>query len=159
MYKPVLLNLEQAVNEEVHLLIPTATNKNINISVEIQGNEVVFADQYSVSIVIRNLISNAIKFTESGGNIKIVMIHSPNSRMVEVVVIDDGVGMTPEVQKKLFSNTESYTTKGTANEPGTGLGLMLCKEFIENNGGKIWVISEKGKGSEFHFTLPISSLD
>lgn len=156
-YRPVLLNLEQAVNEEVHLLIPNATNKEIEISVNIESNEVVYADQYSTSVVIRNLISNALKFTPSGGKINVVLKHDSEAKMVEVAVIDNGVGMSPEDLKKLFSSNGSYTTKGTANEPGTGLGLMLCKEFVENNGGKIWVISTKGEGSEFHFTLPDSS--
>lgn len=156
-YKPVLLNLEQAVNEEVHLLTPNATNKGIDILVDIESNEVVYADQYSISIVIRNLISNALKFTFNGGKIRIKICHRADTQMVEVVVIDNGVGMTKEEQGKLFSSNGSFTTKGTANEPGTGLGLMLCKEFVENNGGKIWVVSTKGEGSEFHFTLPDSA--
>lgn len=155
-HKPVMLNLEQLVEEEMHLLVPTASNKNISIEVEVENNEVVFADQYSISIVVRNLISNALKFTQFGGNVKIVISHRPNSDMVEVAVVDNGVGMTPEEMNKLFKSNGSYTTKGTANEPGTGLGLMLCKEFVESNGGKIWVSSEKGKGSEFHFSLPIA---
>jgi signal transduction histidine kinase len=105
-----------------------------------------------VNLVFRNLILNAIKFTESGG---VVDINSSvqNDGFILVSVADNGVGIEPEVQRILFEKTSGYSTRGTANEKGTGLGLILCKEFVEKNGGKIWLESKPGTGSTFYFTL------
>jgi signal transduction histidine kinase len=104
--------------------------------------------------VLRNLVSNAIKFTNSGGSININAKGNPEN--VTISVSDNGIGLTRDNIIKLFDISEIVTTTGTANETGTGLGLLLCKEFVEKNGGKIWVESEVGKGSDFMFTLPIS---
>jgi signal transduction histidine kinase len=109
------------------------------------------ADTNMVNLVFRNLILNAIKFTEVGGIITVDA--KPTGGFVQIGVADNGVGITPEVQKILFEKTTGYSTRGTANEKGTGLGLILCKEFVERNGGKIWLESEVGKGSTFYFTL------
>ena len=111
---------------------------------------IVSADKNMIDLVLRNLISNAIKFTPAGGTIS---VSSKEERDNIILKIEDtGVGISSEQQKKLFG-TGNYTTRGTANEKGTGLGLVLCKEFIEKNGGRIWVESELGKGSKFCFSL------
>jgi signal transduction histidine kinase len=109
------------------------------------------ADVNMVNLVFRNLILNAIKFTEAGGMVEVAAAVENN--MVHVSVIDNGVGIHPEVQAILFDKTSGYSTRGTANEKGTGLGLILCKEFVEKNGGTIWLESAPGQGSTFHFTL------
>jgi len=102
-------------------------------------------------LVFRNLILNSIKFTEGGGRIWVETKESEND--LTISVSDNGVGITKEAQSIIFEKTAGYTTRGTANEKGTGLGLILCKEFVERNGGKIWVNSEPGKGTTFSFTL------
>ena len=102
--------------------------------------------------VMRNLVSNAIKFTHNGGAININA--EENSGNVIISVSDDGIGISPDNITKLFDISQVLSTKGTAKEKGTGLGLLLCKEFVEKHGGKIWVESEVGKGSDFKFTLP-----
>ena len=101
--------------------------------------------------VLRNLVSNAIKFTKSGGSININT--EKKSGFVIISVSDNGIGIQSENKAKQFNISEVLTTKGTAGETGTGLGLLLCKEFVEKHGGRIWVESEAGKGSEFKFTL------
>ena len=104
-----------------------------------------------LSLVLRNLISNAIKFTQSEGRIIVSSIEKDG--FVEVSVQDSGTGIESDEFSKLFNLSKLFTTKGTAEEKGTGLGLPLCKEFVEKNGGKIWVESEVGKGAKFTFTL------
>jgi len=99
-----------------------------------------------------NLVSNAIKFTRTGGKINITAKRTTNG--LTISVIDNGIGISSENKAKLFDLSQVITTKGTEKETGTGLGLLLCKEFIEKHGGKMWVESEEGKGSAFHFTLP-----
>jgi two-component system sensor histidine kinase/response regulator len=103
--------------------------------------------------VLRNLVSNAIKFTNNGGAINITAEENPGN--VTISVSDNGIGIKPNSLSKLFDISQIITTTGTAKETGTGLGLLLCKEFVEKHGGKIWVESEEGKGSDFKFTLPI----
>ena len=102
---------------------------------------------------MRNLVSNAIKYTNNYGAIKISA--NENSGNVIISVSDNGIGIAPGNMKKLFDLSQVFTTKGTSAETGTGLGLIICKEFVEKHGGKIWVESELGKGSKFMFTLPI----
>ena len=102
--------------------------------------------------VLRNLVSNAIKFTNSGG---IININSEEkSDLIIISVSDNGIGIKPEKLTRLFDISQRQTTTGTAEETGTGLGLILCKEFVEKNEGTLWVESEYGKGSNFKFTLP-----
>ena len=113
-----------------------------------------FADVDMFKAVLRNLVSNAIKFTNTGGTINITA-KQMNSN-ITISVSDNGIGIAPHNLMKLFEMSEVSTTKGTAEETGTGLGLLLCKEFVEKHGGKIWVESEIGKGSDFKFTLPIN---
>lgn len=117
----------------------------------VKDGEIGWGDSNMINLVFRNLILNAIKFSETGGLIE-VSAEVEGAHYV-VSVKDYGVGILPEVQKILFDKTSGYTTRGTANEKGTGLGLILCKEFIEKNGGQIWLESEVGRGSTFYFTI------
>ena len=143
--------------ETIELLSQMATNKSISIKNEIPEDVFVKADKNMLLTILRNLISNAIKFTNKGGGITI-RVRSETSENkqnhAEITVNDNGVGVETEVQSKLFSINENISTKGTENESGTGLGLILCKEFVEKHDGKIWVESEVGKGSNFIFTIP-----
>jgi signal transduction histidine kinase len=101
---------------------------------------------------MRNLVSNAIKFTNHGGSIRISASVDPEGTTVSIR--DNGIGMTKERIETLFQIDESYSTQGTENETGTGLGLILCKEFVDKHKGKLWVESAVGKGSTFYFSLP-----
>jgi signal transduction histidine kinase len=112
----------------------------------------IYAHRNSINTVVRNLIANAIKFTPPEGKITVNVQSQADS--VVVSIADTGVGMSKDVMNKLFRIDTKHTTKGTADEKGTGLGLILCKEFVEKNGGHIWVESEEGKGSVFRFTVP-----
>lgn len=138
--------------ENISLLKTGAENKNISLYSDISKDTIIYADANMVTMIIRNLVSNAIKFTHEGGEVKISSETKGNEE--EITISDTGVGIRPETIEKLFRIDNHHSTLGTANEQGTGLGLILCREFIEKNGGKIWIESEVGKGSEFKFTLP-----
>jgi len=142
------------IKQEVDILSPNADKKKININLKLDENQIVYADKNSIATVVRNLVSNAIKFTSNGGWIEIDA--KQNSKFVEISVSDSGIGIKGDDIDKIFMLDSSFTTKGTANESGTGLGLLLCKEFVEKNNGKIWAESKKGKGSTFYFTLPLA---
>jgi len=148
------IDIYNIVEENIQLLT-SVQNKDITIVNDVPKNALGFADSNTVNLVIRNLMTNAIKFTNDGGRVVISAQEKPTEWLVSVK--DNGVGMNREVLKMLFDKTAPYTTRGTANEKGTGLGLILCKEFIEKNGGKIWVESSEGTGSTFYFTLPKAS--
>jgi len=150
---PEKLNLSNILEEATSLLTLPAEKKNIKLRNNIPYNFTVFADKHIVSTVLRNLVSNAIKFTNEGGEISISSEIKNNEALISVV--DNGLGIKPENLDKLFKIDYSYSTKGTNNEQGTGLGLILCKELVEENNGKIWCESTYGKGSTFYFTLPI----
>ncbi|AGY77778.1 sensor histidine kinase [Clostridium autoethanogenum] len=139
------------VKNSITPLIQNAELKKIKVSYEISEEIVVCVDRDMLEIVLRNLFSNAIKFTNSGGNIKISAQEFEG--MVNVAVSDNGVGMEEEKVEKLFSNFNHHTTLGTSGEKGTGIGLMVCKKLIEKNNGKIWARSSVGKGSTFGFTI------
>ncbi len=126
--------------------------KDILMENNIAENIVCFADPNIVTMILRNFILNSIKFTETGGRIWVNA--SEIDQEITVSVSDSGIGIKPEVREILFEKAPHYSTRGTANEKGTGLGLILCKEFVEKTGGKIWAESEIGKGSTFYFTLP-----
>ncbi|MEN8121283.1 MAG: ATP-binding protein [Bacteroidota bacterium] len=152
-YKPAKLDLYKLAIENVELLKAQAENKSIDILVErFPKNNFVFADQNMINTVLRNLISNAIKYTEKG-EIKITInCNIPNCKLS---IKDTGIGISKESLKKLFDIDYNTSTKGTLGEKGTGLGLILCKEFIEKNNGEIFVESTVNKGSTFSFSLPL----
>jgi signal transduction histidine kinase len=129
-----------------------AYNKNITLKNSIDTDFTIAADANLLSAVLRNLISNSIKFTPEGGTITISLSSHYGDPMISVQ--DTGVGMSPEQANKLFSLNEHTTSLGTAKEHGTGLGLILCKEFVEKHGGSIMVKSTPNNGSTFSFTLP-----
>jgi signal transduction histidine kinase len=145
------IDLRKIVEENIQLLA-SVQNKQIQLLNTIPDNALAFADSNTVNLVIRNLMTNAIKFTNDGGTV--VIAAEEKASEWHVSVKDNGIGMNADVLKILFDKTAPYTTRGTANEKGTGLGLILCKEFVEKNGGKIWVDSKPGEGSKFTFTLP-----
>ena len=114
----------------------------------------IFADIHMLKTILRNLISNAIKFTKHDGRIDIYAEQIKSK--ITISIIDSGVGLSTELLTELFDISKTHTTKGTDNESGTGLGLFLCKQFVERHDCKLWVESELGKGSNFRFTMPIS---
>ncbi len=151
-FKPEPINLIEIINNTIELLMPTAKQKKITLK-PLQKRKVdVVADPVMLSVVFRNLISNALKFTYSEGDVKVLIQKKEKELLIKV--IDNGVGISEERIKKMFRISQNYSTVGTNEEKGTGLGLMLCKEFVEKHGGKIWVKSQLSKGSEFCFTLP-----
>lgn len=153
-FKPKIFNLKSSIEEVTEFLKPNANTKNITINIDESDKTVVFADVDMLNTILRNLISNAIKFTDSGG---IVNISSERTESdILVTISDNGIGIAPNILPRLFDTTKLYSTRGTANEKGTGFGLMLCKKFVEEHGGEIWAESELGKGSKFKFTLPLN---
>ncbi|MEI6436258.1 MAG: HAMP domain-containing sensor histidine kinase, partial [Bacteroidota bacterium] len=150
-FSPEYFEIVVVINEIILSFDDIARQKSIIINKAIPPSAPVFADKAMINVILRNLVSNAIKFTMPGGMITI----SANEKQSEltVTVSDTGVGISNDRIEKLFRIDESFSTAGTNNERGTGLGLILCKEFVEKHGGKIWVNSEKGKGSDFNFTV------
>lgn len=149
------LMLSSIIQEIIEISSANARVKNISLN-HIDSDEIeVYADKVSLKIILRNLISNAIKFTKSGGNINVSV--KTEKRLAEITISDNGVGIEADLCKKLFDIDTNITRPGTSNEKGSGLGLVLCKEFTEKLGGKIWVESIEGKGSDFKFTLPLNS--
>jgi len=146
------INLNLFVNELFHLLRINADSKNIQLVADVSPSLVVSADRNMLNTILRNLISNGIKFTMPGGGIKVSSARRQNQ--VEIKVSDNGVGIAEAVQAKLFRIESLVSTPGTANEKGTGLGLILCKEFVEKHGGTIRVESKIGEGTTFILNLP-----
>jgi signal transduction histidine kinase len=144
--------LSEIVNENIVILTSDVLRKGIGIMADIDPAIMVFADKFAVQTVLRNLLSNAIKFTPSHGSINVTA--SEKNNVVEISVSDNGQGITKEKQRKIFRVDTVSSSPGTDGEKGTGFGLLLCKDLVQRNGGKIWFESEKGKGSTFHFTLP-----
>lgn len=153
------LNLSDLLAHNIAGVSPLISSKNISLKVNFPENLSVFADKKMVSTITRNLMSNAIKFTPKGGTITIsskeIMINGKN--MIETSIADTGIGMSEEKVRNLFKIEHNYRSAGTDKETGTGLGLVLCNEFIEKNNGTIKVISEINVGSSFIFTLEASS--
>ncbi|MGD1843275.1 MAG: two-component regulator propeller domain-containing protein [Thermonemataceae bacterium] len=149
--------LKKIVDDALQLLEVSAHNKGIDLFNHVDETIVVYVDVNSINTVFRNLISNAIKFTSVDGKVQVNARVTPPC--VEVTIEDNGLGMSKKVQERIFQLDKRISTKGTANETGTGLGLILCKEFVEKNEGKIWVESEEGKGTTFIFTLPLVDKD
>jgi signal transduction histidine kinase len=149
--KAVAFDLKIVVNENIKLLAEVARSKGITINNEVQDNTMLWSDSDQIDIVVRNLISNAIKFTPQNGKVTITALEK--SAAWEVCVQDTGIGMDQHALSKIFTE-DNHTTYGTNDEKGTGLGLSLCKEMVEKNKGSIWANSTLRIGSSFYFTLP-----
>lgn len=152
--RPKFVSLRDIVHDSVELLAGNAENKGIEIEVSLCDECTAFVDTNQITAVIRNLLTNAIKFTSSDGKVSVSV--KPQDEFWLVTIADSGIGISEHDQKKLFMIDSNPTTIGTSQEKGTGLGLILCHEFVERNGGKIWVESTLGKGSSFIFTVPKS---
>ncbi len=152
VFNPDVFNLQEEIMPTVEMLMQVASNKNILVECQIHGKTLVQADKNMIQTVVRNLVSNAIKFTNPDG--KVIISLRQNGKFIEVSVEDTGVGIRKENLDKIFKSGAVVSTKGTANEEGTGLGLILCAEMIKMHGGKIWAESKLGKGSKFIFQIP-----
>ncbi|MDX5435869.1 MAG: HAMP domain-containing histidine kinase, partial [Pontibacter sp.] len=154
-FEPETLKLDDLVQRNIILLQDTADTKQLQWQVHVPEDLQVMADANMFDFIIRNLVHNAIKFSNAGGIIKLTARATPN-RFAEITVEDNGVGMAADVVKSLFhAEQPAITTKGTANEKGTGLGLLLCRSFAERCGGSITAKSEEDKGSCFWVTVPL----
>lgn len=151
-FEPVIFNITETVNRTIQLFNNSALIKKLEIKSLSNDNIPVYADIEMVNTVLRNLINNATKFTAKGGTISVEF--EEHNGYVLVSVRDTGIGIEKDTLNKLFNIEEKHSSVGTDGEVGSGLGLVITKEFIEKNGGKIWVESERGKGSSFNFTLP-----
>ena len=151
-YQPTLVHIKKLADNTIELLNYNAKRKSIYLENQIPGNIDVRADSVMMELIIRNLLSNGIKFTQEGGTVTIGARQEPGQLLV--FVKDTGVGIPEEDMGKMFRLDYNYSTKGTQKEAGTGLGLLLCKEFIGMHGGEIWVESKLGQGSRFSFTIP-----
>lgn len=135
--------------------IQNLVQKHITVETELKTAKSGYADKNMVEMVIRNLVSNAIKFTSENGKIHISLTDNMNNLQIEIH--DNGIGISNDDQEKLFRIDSNYSTKGTNGESGTCLGLIICKEFIERNNGTIWIKSHPGEGSSFFFTIPCAN--
>ncbi len=149
---PQQLSMQLIIEKCHNLLIHNLSHKQINFINEVPADTSVFADEEMITIVMRNLISNAIKFTHRGGTISLFATRSEET--VTIGIKDTGIGIPSEMVGNIFKASSSHAKSGTEGEAGTGLGLIICKDFIEKNDGKIWAESSPGKGSVFCFSLP-----
>ncbi|MBX3008068.1 MAG: HAMP domain-containing histidine kinase [Melioribacteraceae bacterium] len=154
-FSPQDCSLSEIINHSIEIVAQNADHKNIEIINSAQDSSLVYADEKMIDSVLRNLLSNAVKFTPKGGKV-VVSSRLLNNTTVEISVADSGIGMSDSLRNKLFIVGEKVGREGTDGEKSSGLGLLLCKEFIEKNGGNIRVESQKHKGSTFRFTLPLS---
>lgn len=155
---PQPIFLRDAIQRTMSLLSSNAEQKDITFHTHVEKGVLGYADAKMLDTVLRNLLSNALKFTEPGGTITVLAEQGPEEDLVSIAVADTGIGIAEEHVSKLFRIDSKYTRNGTANERGTGLGLILCKEFVERNGGTIRVASEEGVGTTFTFTLPLAPM-
>jgi PAS domain S-box-containing protein len=154
-FEPEFINLGNVIEDIIESLQEVANDKAITLNFSI-GKEINFyADSNMIKTIIRNLISNAIKFTNRNGTINLKA--EINSQNVKITVSDNGIGISSNIKNKLFDLSQKITSVGTENETGTGLGLLLCKEFVKMHDGEIWVESEVNKGSNFIFTIPLKT--
>lgn len=151
-YNPERITLDSLLVGNLDLLSESAENKGISLKKGQDVDDPVFADRNMVNTIIRNLLSNAIKFTPEHGTITASCYMKGDSVFVEIT--DTGVGMEEKDLKKLFEIDQTTSKKGTSNETGTGLGLLLCKDFADKCGGQITAKSELGKGSSFSVSFP-----
>jgi len=154
-YDPVRFNLSTLVQENINLHKLLAEKKGIMLISSEQDEVYAYGDRDMINSVIRNLVTNAVKFTEKDKKVEIQL--KPRDKEVEVSIVDEGIGIAEEQMEKLFRIDEKFKSTGTAGEKGTGLGLIICREFVEKNGGEISVQSAPGKGSVFSFTIPMAN--
>lgn len=147
------INFSKICDEVINNLKSRADTKGIKIEWFEQGGATLLADENMLKTILRNLISNAIKFTAKNGTIRVYNVNDEGN--ATIVISDNGIGIEKNSQHKLWDTTKTFTTVGTELEKGSGFGLLLCKEFVEKHGGNIWVESEVGKGSDFKFTIPL----
>ena len=151
-FNPVEIALSEVVSQNIDIIIKRGEQKGIKLILDVAHNQKVWADEAMLNSILRNLLSNSVKFTSRGGEV-IVSAKETENNIVEISIRDTGTGMSSDLCSQLFKIEERVGQKGTEGEESTGLGLLLCKEFVEKHGGKIWVDSEEGKGSTFYFTL------
>jgi len=151
--KPEFIPLLPVLDESISILREAARIKGIEISYDVPGSIQIYADSNALQTIIRNLVSNAIKYSTNGGKITLTA-NSNEFKTVEIAIKDTGIGMNRKIVENLFNLDVKTNRKGTNGELSTGLGLILCKDLIEKSGGKIWVESEEGKGSVFYFIIP-----
>jgi signal transduction histidine kinase len=154
-FNPEFFQIKELMHETKLLFSEIAAQKAINISYEVLSEKDVYADKQMISTILRNLVSNAIKFTQAGGSIEIQGKHHQNKLLISVK--DSGIGLSKSKSESLFRAKANSSEVGTQKEEGTGLGLILCRDFIERHNERIWVESEPGKGSTFYFTLPFTA--
>lgn len=155
-YFPSTLNINDLIEYSIGNVRIQAKSKNISVSVNYGEQLHAYADENMVRLIIRNLLSNAIKFTQQGGEINISTYPGEDNSII-IAIKDNGIGMPKIISDNIFQIDKKSNRPGTEGESSNGLGLMLCKEFVEKNGGKIWAESEDGKGSTFCFTLNTAS--
>lgn len=155
VFKPKTVNFLKISHDVAENLTPLATAKNIQINIDAEPTIFLYSDINMLNTVLRNLISNAIKYTNQNGKIHIAA--EKNEEDVTITVSDNGIGIDPTHMNCLFNIKDKMSRNGTEGEKGTGLGLIICKEFIEKHKGKIWVESEPGRGSAFKFTIPVNA--
>lgn len=149
---PTTFDLSKAIYHVLALFTAIADSKGISVNNHSKANVTVYADEDMIRTVLRNLLSNAIKFSFPGGQIDVGLSEMPD--MVMVSVKDNGQGIKKELQSKLLKGNEYISTYGTHNEKGSGLGLILCRDFVKMNKGKLWFSSQENKGTTFYFTVP-----
>ncbi len=152
-FEPVAVHLLPKIRESLATTFDAATKKGIEISNTVPDDLVVFADEKMLASIIRNLVSNAVKFTPEGGNIGISAV-STTGEFIEISITDNGIGMNNDMVENLFNHNINTCRKGTEGELSSGLGLMICKDFIEMHGGLLTIQSKDGEGSTFRFTIP-----
>lgn len=153
-FQPIKLGIAQLVNEAMSIVAPIAKNKDIKLSWEVKDELQVTLDKNMIISVVQNLATNAIKFTQKGGEVNVSVFQE--NGMLNFLISDTGVGMTEEQLQKLFRLDKASSSRGTDDETGTGLGLIISKEFVEKHAGRIWAESTLGKGSRFCFQLPLN---
>ena len=152
-FNPEVIQLDLVVGESIDMIQESANNKEIELVTDIPADLVAFADKNMLQSIVRNLASNAVKFTPKGGKIKLSAKASVN-QCIEIAIQDSGIGMNQFLIDNIFRFDVKTNRLGTENEPSTGLGLLLCKEFVEKQGGEIWAESKEGNGSTFYITIP-----
>ncbi len=154
VFEPAALNLKQVADECISFMDEQSKAKAIQVINEIPVGTEITADVHMLQVVLRNLLTNAVKFTPKGGRV-LISVAAENDLFARISITDTGIGMSDDLSAKLFMVNEKTSRKGTEGEPSSGLGLILCKEFVEKQNGNIWVESVEGKGSTFSFTVPV----